>query len=67
MELTDGHLEVIRETAKKVESGSITIHIAPGTKKLKLNVQNYITVQEEPEKEPASKKRLVKIKGKEKT
>ena len=53
MELTNGHLEVIRETARKVESGSITIHIAPGLKKLKLNIQNYVTIQEEPENEPA--------------
>jgi len=49
MELTDKHIEVIRDAARTVNYGSVTIQISadkPG--RLELNVQNRIRVDEEP-------------------
>ena len=48
MELTDGHLEAIREAARAVEYGSVTINISASSDKLELNVQNRIRLDKEP-------------------
>lgn len=48
MELSDGHLKAIREAARTVEYGSITINISASSKRLELNVQNRIRIEEEP-------------------
>ena len=50
MELTDRQLEKIREVARTVEYGSVTINISATVKRLDLNVQNRIK-EEEPEEE----------------
>ena len=49
MELTDRDLEKIREAARGVEYGSVTINISATSKKLELNVQRRIRFDEEPE------------------
>jgi hypothetical protein len=48
MELTDRHLEVIREAARTVEYGSVTINISASSDKLELNVQNRIRIENDP-------------------
>jgi hypothetical protein len=47
MELTDGHIEAIREAARTVEYGSVTINISASSDKLELNVQNRIRLDKE--------------------
>jgi len=46
MELTDSHLEKIREVARSVEYGSITINISADSKKLDLNVQSRLKFED---------------------
>jgi hypothetical protein len=48
MELTDRHLEAIREAARAVEYGSVTINISASSDKLELNVQNRIRIEDAP-------------------
>jgi L-alanine-DL-glutamate epimerase-like enolase superfamily enzyme len=50
MELTNGQLEMIREAAKAVEYGSITIHISATSKHFELEVQRRIRVEAQPDK-----------------
>jgi hypothetical protein len=47
MELTDGHIEAIREAARSVKYGSVTINISESSDKLELNVQNRIRLDKE--------------------
>jgi hypothetical protein len=44
MELTDRHIEAIREAARSVKYGSVTINISESSDKLELNVQNRIRI-----------------------
>lgn len=44
MELTGAHLRMIKEVAKEVEYGSITINISATSDKLDLNVQKRIRI-----------------------
>jgi hypothetical protein len=60
MELSDNDLEAIREAARGVEFGSITINISAVTDNLELNVQNRIRHKREAGKETGKKKPLVK-------
>jgi len=48
MELTDKDLEAIREAARSVEFGSVTINISATSDNLELNVQNRIRLKKEP-------------------
>jgi hypothetical protein len=48
MELTDKHLEAIRQAAQGVEYGSVTINISANSNKLDLNIQNRIRLEKEP-------------------
>ena len=50
MELTGEYLEAIREAARTVEYGSVTINISATSDRLELNVQNRIRFEKEPEK-----------------
>ena len=54
MELTDRHLEKIREVARGVGYGSVTINISANSNKLDLSVNNRIW--EEEEKKPQTAK-----------
>jgi len=58
MELTDKHLEKIREVARGVEYGSVTINISASSKKLDLNVQNRIRLDDEPAEVKKPKKKM---------
>jgi hypothetical protein len=42
MELTNAHIEAIREAARSVKYGSVTINISESSNKLELNVQHRI-------------------------
>jgi len=42
MELTDLHLNAIREAARTVKYGSVTININADSDKLELNIQNRL-------------------------
>ena len=54
MELTDRHLEKIREAARGVEYGSVTINISASSKKLDLNIQNRIRLDDDPDEKPGN-------------
>ena len=56
MELTDNQLEKIREAARTVDYGFVTINISASSKKLDLTIQNRIRDEEEPGKGKPSKK-----------
>jgi len=45
MELTDMQLEAIREAARSVDYGSVTINISAHSDNLELNVQNRIRLE----------------------
>jgi hypothetical protein len=47
MELTKEHLEAIKEAAKTVEYGSITIHISATSNHLDLEVQRRVRIDNE--------------------
>ena len=47
MELTDGHIEAIKEAVRSVKYGSVTINISESSDKLELNVQNRIRIDKE--------------------
>jgi hypothetical protein len=47
MELTNEHLEAIREAAKTVEYGSVTIHISATSNHLDLEVQRRVRIDNE--------------------
>jgi len=49
MELTDRHIEKIREVVRMVDYGSVTINISADSNKLDLNVQNRMRFEIEPE------------------
>jgi len=49
MELTDKHLEKIRETARGVRYGSVTINISETSNKLELIVNNRLRYDDETE------------------
>jgi hypothetical protein len=53
MELTDRHIEAIREAARSVKYGSVTINISESSDKLELNVQNRIRVDKDAPKSGA--------------
>ena len=61
MELTDKQLEKVREAARTVEYGSVTINISAASNKLDLSIQKRI--REEPEDGPAGHKPPVPGKG----
>jgi hypothetical protein len=44
MELTDRHIAAIREAARSVKYGSVTINISESSDKLELNIQNRIRI-----------------------
>jgi hypothetical protein len=48
MELTDRHLEMIRETVRQVDYGSVTINISANSNKLDLSIQKRIRYEDEP-------------------
>jgi hypothetical protein len=50
MELTNEQLEAIREAAKTVEYGSVTVHISETSKYFELEVKKRIRVESEPQK-----------------
>jgi hypothetical protein len=60
MELTDEQLEAIREAAKTVEYGSVTVHISETSKHLDLEIRKRVRIESEPQKNfrvlPAKKK-----------
>jgi hypothetical protein len=47
MELTNEHLEAIREAAKTVEYGSVTIHISATSNHLDWEVQRRVRIYNE--------------------
>jgi hypothetical protein len=47
MELTDRHLEMIRETVRQVDYGSVTINISANSNKLDLSIQKRIRYDDE--------------------
>jgi hypothetical protein len=51
MELTERHIKAIKEAARTVEYGSVTINISASSDKLELNVQNRIRIENEPSDE----------------
>ena len=51
MELTDTELETIREAARGIEYGSVTINISAVSDSFELNVQNRIRFKREPRKQ----------------
>jgi len=48
MELTDKHLEKIRETVREVDYGSVTINISATSNKLDLSIQKRVRYEDEP-------------------
>jgi len=46
MYLSDGQLEVIRETARGIEFGSLTINISANSTKLDLSIQKRVRIEE---------------------
>jgi hypothetical protein len=50
MELTNGQLEAIREAARTVEYGSVTVHISAVSKHLDLEIHKRVRTESEPEK-----------------
>jgi hypothetical protein len=58
MELTDEYIEVIKEAARSVKYGSVTINISESSDKLELNIQNRIRIDKDapkPGKKPNGK------------
>jgi hypothetical protein len=47
MELTNEQLEAIREAARTVEYGSVTVHISETSKHLDLEVQRRVRIENE--------------------
>jgi hypothetical protein len=47
MELTDRHIEAIRDAVRSVKYGSVTINISESSDKLELNVQNRIRIDKD--------------------
>ena len=47
MELTNEHLEAIREAAMTIEYGSVTVHISATSKHLDLEVKKRIRIESE--------------------
>jgi hypothetical protein len=45
MELTDKQLEIIKETARTVEYGSITVHISTVSKHFDLEIHKRIRIE----------------------
>ena len=48
MELTDKHLEKIRETVREVDYGSVTINITANSNKLDLSIQKRVRYEDDP-------------------
>lgn len=51
MELTNEQLKAIREAAKTVEYGSVTVHISATSKYLDLEIHRRVRIESEPQKE----------------
>jgi hypothetical protein len=51
MELTNAQLERIREAAKTVEYGSVTIHISATAKHLDLEIHRRVRIENEAQRE----------------
>ena len=47
MELTNAQLEVIREAAKTVEYGSVTIHVTATAKHIDLEINRRVRIESE--------------------
>ncbi|MDR0719263.1 MAG: hypothetical protein LBF78_06460, partial [Treponema sp.] len=54
MELTSAHLEAIKEAARAVEYGSVTLTISANAKTLDLIVENRVRIKKEPGGEDAA-------------
>jgi len=59
MELTDKHLEKIREAARSVRFGSVTINISETSGKLDLCINSRIWEDDEPAVDKSRKKKVV--------
>jgi hypothetical protein len=53
MELSDRYLEKIREAARGVEYGSVTINISMASTRLELSINKRMRFDDEPEEEKA--------------
>jgi hypothetical protein len=56
MELTSAHLEAIKNAARTVEYGSVTINISASARMLDLIVENRVKIEKEPETSKAPKR-----------
>ena len=52
MELTDKQLEKVREAARTVDYGSVTINISASSNKLDLNIQRRVREDDQTEHTP---------------
>ena len=46
--MTDKHLEAIRDAARTIEYGSVTINISATSNKLDLNIQRRVRLEDDP-------------------
>jgi hypothetical protein len=60
MELTNEHLEAIKEAARTVKYGSVTIHISATSNHLDLEVQRRVRIESGPHKKISGPFRSVK-------
>jgi hypothetical protein len=60
MELTNEQLEAIREAARTVEYGSVTVHISATSNHLDLEVQRRVRIESGPHKKILGPFRSVK-------
>jgi hypothetical protein len=51
MELSNEQLEAIREAARAVEYGSVTVHVSAASKHLDLEIRKRVRIEAEPQKE----------------
>jgi hypothetical protein len=58
MELTSAHIEAIKNAARNVDYGSVTIHIAASARTLDLIVENRVKIDKEPDTSKVPEKGL---------
>ena len=51
MELNNEQLEIIREAARTVEYGSVTVHISATSNHFDLEIQRRVRIESDPRKE----------------
>jgi hypothetical protein len=56
MELTDRHIEAIREAVRTIEYGSVKINISASSRTIDLIVENRVKIEKESETPKVSKK-----------